>query len=336
MGILARLVLPADFGLLAAGGSILWLLNIFAGAGVGPALVQRVELKPEHVSTSLSVSLLFGLALGGATFLSAPLIAALFQIPPLGPVLRVMSLILPVTALSIVSESLLQRELRFRTIAIAELVSYAVGYGIVGVALAWRGAGVWALVAAELVKAVGKAAMLWRASPHSNRLGFERQAFGQLVRFGSGYAASSLSMYIALEGDNLIIARTLGSSALGMYGRAYELMFIPAKALGDILEKVMFPALSRVQDDAQSLATAYRRGLALTALLVLPFSAGMIVLAPEVVLVLLGQRWTGVIAPLRILATAMYFQMGYAVGKTVANASGAVMQIAWRTGEVGS
>lgn len=332
LAVLARLVLPSDFGLLAAAGSVLWFLNIFSGVGVGPALVQRTELDERHIRTALTTSAGFGVVLGFGAFASADFVAGLFEIVGLVPVLRVMAFAIPIAALSSVNEALLQRELRFGAIAAAELISYVVGYGMVGTISAAFGAGVWALVSAEMVKSIVKAVLLWRASPAVKRPGFDRRAFRELITFGAGYTASSLSIYFALEGDNLVIARSLGSAALGVYGRAYELMLVPAKALGEILDKVMFAALSRVQGDQQQLGVAYRRGIAVMALLVLPASATTLILAPEIVQVLLGTRWMSVVAPLRILALAMYFQMGYMVGQSVANASGAVLHTAWRSG----
>lgn len=331
LAILGRLLTPADFGLVAAAAAVVWFTMVFSSLGVGPALVQRRELEPEHISTSFAFSLFLGITLGAAVALFAPAIARVFRLDGLAPVLRGIAIVFPISALSTVSYCLLQRQLRFRAIAGAELISYALGYGGVGVGMALLGYGVWALVGAEVAKEAVKTALLLVALPGSRRVSFHPRAFMELLRFGSGYTAGGIATYIALEADSLVVARYLGASALGLYGRAYELMLVPAKALGEVLNKILFPALSRVQDDPGRLALGYRRALGVTALIVVPVSVGIFVLAPEIVVTLLGGQWLGAVAPLRILIVATYFQVGYMVGQSAANATGIVYGTAWRS-----
>jgi PST family polysaccharide transporter len=107
-------------------------------------------------------------------------------------------------------------------------------------------------------------------------------------------------------------------------------MLVPAQAIGMLLDKVLFPALARVQDDPARLRVAYRRGTALVALLVMPLSAVAVVLAPELIAVLLGPAWSDAVMPFQILALAMYFRVGYMIGHSVANATGAARAVAWR------
>ena len=330
LAVLGRLLHPDAFGLVAAAGVVIWLSTIFSSLGVGPAIIQLRQLERRHVDTGLTASLLFGALIAIGVAAGAPAIAALFRLPGLVPVLRVLSLAFPITALSVTAEGLLQRRLAFHRIAVAELLSYAVGYGAVGVALAVTGAGVWALVGAEMAKTIVKTAVFLHAVPEARRLRFDRGAFGELFHFGSRYTASGFSIYLSAQGDNFIVARFLGATALGFYSRAYELMLVPAQALGMLLDKVLFPTMARVQEDPARLRLAYRRGTALVALLVLPLSAVTIVLAPEMVRVLLGPGWPGVVAPLRILTLGMYFRVGYMVGQSVSNAAGAVGAAAWR------
>jgi O-antigen/teichoic acid export membrane protein len=331
LAVLARLLLPAEFGLVAAAGVVVWFSMVFSTLGVGPALVQRPNLTPVDVSTGFIASIGLGVAVGALVFLLAPEIARLFHLPELAPVLQAMSLVFPLAALGTVSECLAQRELRFRVIAAIELISYAVGYGVAGIALAWLGFGVWALIGAELVKTLVKSLLFLGARPLGVAMRFDIGVLRELMRFGSGYTASGLSIYFASQGDSFVVARFLGAAALGVYSRAYELMMVPAQALGVLLDKILFPVASRVQADPAKLALAYRRSIALTAFVVLPFSAATIVLAPEIVRVLLGPNWLEVVAPLQVLALAMYFRTGYMLAHSVAHAAGAVGQSAWRS-----
>lgn len=332
LAILGRLLAPADFGLLAAAGVVIWFSLIFSSVGVGPALVQRAEIERRHLATALTSSLLLGVLLAGVIALLAPAIAALFGLERLTPVLRALALVFPIAAVSTVAESLLQRDLRFAAIARSELISYALGYGVAGVGLAAMGYGVWSLVGAELAKTTTKSALLMRSTPGAGRAGFERRAFLELLRFGSRYTLAGFGTYIAMQGSNFVVARFLGAGALGLFGRAHELMLVPAQALGMILHKVLFPTLAQVQDQPDRLRPGYLRITALVALLVMPTSAATLVLAPEIIRTLLGPGWAGAVLPLQILASGMYLRVGYMTGLSLANATGAVGEAAWRNG----
>ena len=332
LAVLARLLVPADFGLLAAAGVVVWFSTIFSNLGVGPALVQRRELTARHIATGLTTSVVLGIVAGAAMYLAAPLLADAFRMPALEPVLAVMALAFPIASVAVVAEALVQRELRFGTIAGCELISYTLGYGIVGIGAAWAGAGVWALVAAELTKTLAKAALYLWTTREPVRLGFDGRAFRELIGFGSGYTANGLSIYFATQGDNMVVGRFLGAGALGLYSRAYEIMTIPAQALGMMLDKILFPTLAAVQHDPVRLRLAYRRCTALVALSVLPLSVLTVALADQIVLVLLGPNWLGAVVPLQVLAAGMYCRVSYMVGGAVNSATGAVGQMAWRSG----
>src|SRR6202043_2439363 len=144
-----------------------------------------------------------------------------------------------------------------------------------------------------------KTILLLLSRPHPAWPLLDRGAWRDLLYFGGGFTAGRLSNYLAGQGESLVIGRCLGAVALGVYGRAYQLMAGPAVLFGNILDRVLFPAMVHVQDQPERLAYAYRRGIALIALVILPTSAVLVVLAREVTLVLLGPEWEGVILPLQ-------------------------------------
>ncbi len=164
----------------AAAGAVTWFPSIVSGLGVGPALVQRDELEPRHISTGLTSPLGLGVLIAVLTYTFAPQIANLFRTGGRVSVLRGMALAFPITALSVVGECLLQRDMKLASISGIELAADAVGYGVVGIVLAWLGFGVWALVAAEVTKAIFKTGLF-------------------------------------CQGDNLVTARFLGPASLGRY-----------------------------------------------------------------------------------------------------------------------
>ena len=332
LAILARLVTPAEFGVVSAAVIVITLSTIVSQLGLGPALVQRPELERRHIDTAFSTSVFLGLGLGAIIWLGAPLAASFFHVGGVEPVLRVLAWLFPLQGLATVAESLMRRELRFRWLANLDVISYGLGYGAVGIALALLGWGVWALVGAQLAQNVVKTAVLLSGQPPRLRSLPERKAFRELMYFGSGFTVAKIANQIALQGDYLVVGRFLGPTALGYYGRAYGLMAAPASGFGTILDLVLFPAMARVQANAERLAAAYRRGVALIALVVLPISVALVLLAPEVIAVVLGPRWTSVIAPFQILAVGMLFRTSSKMGDSLTRATGAVFRRAWRQG----
>jgi O-antigen/teichoic acid export membrane protein len=328
--ILARLVSPADFGVVSAALVVIGFSGIFAQLGLGPALVQRPDLEPRHLKTAFAASVYSGLVIGGVVWVTAPLLAQFFRMASLEPVLRVLAWSFPLKSLGLVSESLMQRELRFRWLAAREVASNALGFGLVGAVLAWQGKGVWALVAAQLAYIGINTLVLLIGRRPLFSLWLERRAFGELAFFGGGITVARVASYFALQGDNLVVGRWLGPIALGIYGRAYQLMSAPASAIGEVLDIVLFPAMAAVQGDVRRLGLAYRKGVSFIALIVLPASVLLFGLAPELVAVLLGPQWTEVVLPLQILAAGMLFRTSYKMSDSVCRATGVIYRRAWR------
>lgn len=330
--VLAKLLTPADYGVVGAALIIVGISAIFSQLGVGPAIVQRPELEPRHLDAAFALSSILGFFTAGILYVSAPLFAQFFKMPALTPVLQVLAVIFPITGLAVVSESLLQRDLRFDLIARAEVASYFFGFGIVATGLAWRGWGAWALVAGQIAQMLVRTVLLFSAQPWRPRFACEMAAVRDLRRFSGGVTLARLANYLATSGDNVVVGRYLGESALGTYGRAYQLMAQPANLVGNVLEKVLFPAMARVQDQRERLASVYRQGAGMLATAMLPGSAMIYLLAPEIVHVLLGARWDGVVFPLQIFSVALLFRTSMKLSNSLIRSQGAVAQLAWCQG----
>jgi O-antigen/teichoic acid export membrane protein len=328
--VLARMLTPADFGLAAVALMVIGFSAIFSEFGIGPAVVQRPDLRPAHLRSGFTLSFFLGVLLGAITWLLAPLVAEFFQLAELTPILRTLSWIFPVQSLAVVSESLLQRELRFRCLALLDVVAAVLGYGVLGICLAMLGCGAWALVGAQMAQAIIKTVLLLCVRPHEARPLFDRRACADLLYFGGGFTAGRFSNYAAGQGEHVVIGYCLGAVALGVYGRAYQLMAGPAVLFGNVLDRVLFPAMVQVQDQPSRLAHAYRRGTALIALVILPTSAVLVALAPEVIAVLLGPEWHSVTLPLQILGVGMLFRTGCKISDSLVRATGAVYRRTWR------
>ncbi len=330
--VLARLLTPKDFGLVGAAMVVIGFSSLFSQLGMGPAIVQRPNLEDRHLRTAFVGSIILGILLGALIIIIAPLIASLFKIADLTPVLRVVALLFPIQGIIVVANALMMRELRFRLLATIEVVSYGVGYGLIGIILAALGFGVWALVGAHLAWAIISAAILLYIQPHPKRPQFEQLAFQELMYFGGGFTLARLLNYAALNGDNVVVGRWLGAEALGVYGRAYQLLVVPTNLIGLVLDRSLFPAMAKVQHDPQRLEVAYRRGISLISVIFAPVSMVALVLAPELISVLLGPEWIGVVAPFQILAVAMLFRASLKMDHSIARATGVVYNRAWRQG----
>jgi PST family polysaccharide transporter len=213
-----------------------------------------------------------------------------------------------------------------------DIVAYALGYGVVGVGLALLGWGVWALVAAQLSQVTIRTVILLRAAPPLLVARPTWPSFLELMEYGVGQSISRLAAILANQADNLVVGRWLGAVALGLYSRAYQLMSVPTSLLGDVLDKVLFPTMSRVQDDPRRLASAYLQGVACVGLITLPLGVVGAVLAPDLVAVAFGSRWEALVPPFQVLALGMMFRMSSRMSESLARATGKVYRRAWRQG----
>src|SRR5437660_304872 len=259
VAVLARVLSPAEFGLVSAAMLAINFSRVFSEGAIAPAVVQHPKLRDEHIQTAFTLSLGTSVLLFMLLWLGAPTIAALLKAPSVAPVLRVLACLQPIAGLGVIADSLLRRELRFRTIANVRIVSYGVGYGGVGIVAALAGAREWALVAANATQAVLTTALLLRARPHSLRLGVDWPAARELLSFGGGFVLARIGNYAAGDGDNVVVAKWLGLSALGLYDRAYQLMVAPAMLLGQVMDEILFASLARIQDDRPRVSATYRQ-----------------------------------------------------------------------------
>jgi O-antigen/teichoic acid export membrane protein len=328
--VLARLLSIHEFGLYAAALVIIKFCAIFEDLGVAPAIVQRPMLEQRHVRVGFTLSLLLSLSLAGLLWAIAPAIANIMRLPELAPVVRASCVVFLFQGFSLVAQASAQRALRFRWLSAVDAGAFAVGYLVTGVALAWLGFGVWALVGALATQHFLRMVALLAGQPHPKRLMLERRAIGELLYFGGGFTLARIFGYLATQIDRLIVGRWLGADALGLYALSSQLMAAPAVLFGHILDRVLFPTMALVQHEPARLVRAYRTGVASCALLVLPASVIVAIVAPELVLVLLGPRWEGIVVPFQILALGMLFRTSYKVSDSGVRATGAVYARAWR------
>lgn len=330
MAILARYLTPADFGVVSASLAIVALGRMATKGVVGPALTQRPTIREEHIQTAFGLSLFIGLMSALLMWSLAPVFADFFGMTRLVSIARGLCLVFAWQSLWIVPLALLQRELQFKPIAIAETLSFGLGFAPLGVGLALAGYGAWALVAAYVGQAAVQAIYLMVRRPHRRALRLNLQAAKDLLYYGGGHTTARILNYAALQGDYIIVGRWLSDTALGIYGRAYQLGTTPAQLIGTALDEVLFPTMASFQDDRGRLGRVYLRAISLTSTLMLPVAVVGVLLGPELVDIIFGAGWEGVKVPFQIIAAGLVWRTSYKLSDSLARAAGAVYARAWR------
>lgn len=328
--VMARLLSARDFGLYAAAFAIIRLSAILEGLGVAPAIVQRPMLEERHLRVGFTLSLLLSLSMAGLIWATAPVIAHLIRLPDLVPVVRAGCVVFLCQGCATVALASAQRALRFRWLAMMDAGAFAIGFLLIGITLGWLGFGVWALVGALITQHFLRMIVLLVGQPHPKRPMLERRAVGELLYFGGGFTIARIFTYLAGHADKLVVGRWLGAGSLGLYSLSSQLMAAPAVIFGQILDRVLFPTMALVQQEPARLARAYRSGVAACALFALPVSVIIAIVAPELVLVLVGRGWEGVVVPLQILGLGMLFRTSCKLSDSGIRATGAVYARAWR------
>ena len=307
--ILARLLGPKDFGLVGMVTAFTGVLNLLRDFGLSSAAVQRTTVTKEQISTLFWINLLVGTLLGLLTIILAPVIAAFYHEPRLLGVTIVLAAGFVFNAAGVQHSALLQRQMRFTTMAVIGVVSLIAGTTIAIVG-AKAGLGYWSLVAmtvsAPLISTVGA----WLTAGWVP--GMPRRGVGirSMLRFGGTITLNGFVAYVAYNAEKVLIGHYWGADAIGIYGRAYQLVNIPTDNLNSAVGEVAFSALSRVQDDPVRFKSYFLKGYSLVLAMTLPLTIACVIFADDVVRVVLGAKWIEAVSIFRLLApTIMIFAL---------------------------
>jgi O-antigen/teichoic acid export membrane protein len=328
VAILGRLLTPQEYGIVAGALIAMDLAEMVYGMGLAPTLIQRKDVRPDHVATAFSSALVIAVLAGAGMWVTAPLIADAMQIPDLTQVVKVLAWLTPLGAVTILCEALLARHMQFRSVALRPLVSFTIATFFVDIPMAWFGFGYWSLVGMDAADTVVSTLTLGIAARKLLvRPGFSRRAFSELWPLSVGFTINQPFVYIAQNADRVLIGRFLGAASLGLYTRASLITTTAASLFADVTRLSVFPAMARVQGDHERLRTALLRSLSLVALLTLPTTAFCVVFAKEVVGLLLGPQWGAAVVPFAILSGALYLRLAWRVCAAVFQARGRPNQL---------
>ena len=308
--LLARLLQPESFGLIALSGTFLAFIQLFLDQGFTTAIVQRKDLEREHLDTAFWTNVGIAIFMTAITLISAEVVADFFREPNLVPVIRWLSLSFLISSLNGVQTAIFQKKLDFKLLAIFSLISTFVS-ALVGITMAFMGFGVWSLVAQQLVGGSTSSIVLWSASDWRPKFSFSFKHFQDLFSFGINIVGINILSFLVNRGDNLLIGYFLGSIALGYYDLAYRLLLTVTSLFVGVISSTAMPIFSSIQDDLPKLRKVLYEFVELTNTVAFPIFLGMSVLAPELIMVIFGEQWKASIPVIQILSIAGLLYGGF-------------------------
>jgi PST family polysaccharide transporter len=320
--ILANLLVPEDFGLVALAAVFVSLGNLFVDSGLGDAVIQRKSITRRQLDTAFWAALLTGALLTLVGIAAAPLLATLLRDVRLEPIIQVLSIIFVLVALSSIQMGILRREMDFRSLAIRKLLAIGIG-GAVGVWMAFNNYGPWALVGQQVTMAAVTVVAMWAVSPWRPGFSFAREDFRSLFGFGINVVGADLLAFISRNTDNLLIGVFLGPTALGYYAVAYRILDTSSILLVAAARRLVFPAFARLQGHVERVKRAYARLTRATSAVTVPGYLGLALVSSEAIPLLFGDQW----AP-AVPAAILLFLIGPVT--SIASFSGAVLTASGR------
>jgi len=301
LAILARLLTPAEFGVVGFATLAIAYLAVLKDLGLGGALIQRQDDTEEAAQTVYSLNLILGALLTAGTILVAPLVANFFDEPLVTPILRVLSVTFLIESLGAVHLVLLARKLDFRRKLVPDL-GRAVVKGSVAITTAVLGFGVWSLVWGQLAGVAASAILVRIVVPWQPRMQIHRRLVRPLLRFGMPLVITNIQNAIWVNLDYIVIGRMLGDAALGIYTLAYRLPELLIQSIWRVVAGAAFPFFSSLQNDPDLLRRGFLKSVRYSQLLVVPLALGLLITAEPAIGVLFGGQWAAAVPVLRILA----------------------------------
>jgi len=246
--VLARLLAPSDFGLLTMSAVAIAIADLLGDLGTSSAVIQRKDPSQALLSSVFWTNVGIGLLSAVALFALSPLVASYYREPRISLILKVLALVLPISAAGTVQRSFLERDLAFQQLAKAEVCS-ALLASTVGIGMALHGYAVWSLVTQTLVASIATTILLWLVARWKPSLVYDRAEMRSIQRYSLNLAGFNIFNFFGRNADYLLIGRFLGTQNLGYYSLAYRIMFYPLQSISAVIGRVMFPVFARVQED---------------------------------------------------------------------------------------
>ncbi len=288
--VLARLLIPQDYGLIGMATAVTGFVTLFKDLGLSMATVQQEEINHEQVSNLFWVNLVLSFITTLIVVAIAPVIAWFYNEPRLIGITLVLAIGFIIGGLGVQHSALLNRQMQYKVLMFNDVLSMLLGIASAIVA-AWYGLGYWALVIMSLVSGIVSTVVVWTACSWRPGLPQRRNGTRAMLAFGGHLTGFSTVNYFARNLDNVLIGKYWGAQQLGLYAKAYQLLLLPLNQINAPISSVAVPTLSRLQSDPQQFRNYYLKALSIVAFLTMPIITFMVVASEEIIGLLLGSQW---------------------------------------------
>lgn len=319
--VLARILFPEQFGLIAILTLFIAVAQSFLDSGFGSALIQKQEVTSADTNSIFYFNIVVGVVAAGILCLVAPWIAAFYRQPILTSLTRMSSLVLVINSFALIQTTILTKKIDFKTQTKVSLVA-GIGSGILAVVLAMSGFGVWSLALQQIFASLIRTVFLWLFNPWRPSLTFSFAALRQMFGFGSRVFFSGLIDQVFENIYSLVIGRLFSASDLGYFARASSIEQLPAHTLGGMVGRVVFPVFSTIQNDSVRLKRGLRKAFISLAMISFPVMIGLAAVADPLVRVLLTDKWSPSVPYLQLLCLAGILYSGHLTNLSLLKAMG--------------
>lgn len=303
--VLARMLAPEDYGLLGMVTVITGFIELFKDLGLSAATVQQPQINHKQVSTLFWINIAMGLFLCLLVAALSPAIASFYDQPRLVGITLLLAVNFFISSFGSQHNALLRRQMRFMSIARVDIIATCISL-VAAIALAYLGAGYWALVWMQIIEAIFNTLGLWLTSGWRPGLPVRNSGIRSMVAFGGNLTGFRCFNHFSRNFDNFLIGSYLGPVSLGLYAKAYQLLLLPVRQINTPVNSVAISALSSLQAKPQEYRRFYGKAIMAIATLGMPIVALMFVCADQIILILLGEKWLEVVPLFRLLAPAAF------------------------------
>ncbi len=298
--IVARLLSPTDFGLFGLACLAMDILERFSETGMNAALIQKKEKTEEYLDTAWTINLIRNIFLFSLLFFGAPFIAKFFNNLSAAPLIRVIAVIMIVRGVTNIGAVYFIKELDFRKQFVLRTVGIIVNV-VVTLTLAFILRNAWALVWGYLAQSVANCIASYILHPYRPKLQLELPKAKELLNFGKWIFGSSILVFLLTQGDDILVGKILGLTALGLYQMAYTIANLPTTEITHTISQVVFPGYSKLQTNISKLKEAYFRTLQFTLFIALPLAGGIFIFASDFTRIILGSKWLPMVPTMMLL-----------------------------------
>jgi len=327
--IMLRILEPADYGVMALANIFVNFGTRFARMGIGPALIQRESIDTNDIRASLTLSVFLGFFFATLLFLTAPLGGIFFKNDAVVAVIRVLSISLVIQGFLITSKSLLEREFQYKKIACVEILSRFVGRGVIALALALMGFGLWSIVIGILSVQFLQVLGCYYFTKHSIRPIVNIKVYARTVALAFKFSLNQFSDFMYANINTLFVGRLFGDVLTGLYERSWALVRMPIAMLLQSLNRVMFPTFSRLQGNLKKTDLLFYYNFVSVGTLCVTVTMFFVMASGDIVRVLLSEKWSSAVIPMKIMACFTCFEYMAAMFMPILDGHGKLISRFW-------